>query len=229
MSTISVYTKFFLIIFANGLLFFTLPDPLTLAITLYFCSFQFVDGRVDKGWRWVGITAVFALGTYLAYLTPDNLIGHYILFFFVGIGKLLPVIIVGAFISGTTKVSELIYTLRKLHLPQWIVIPVSVLFRFFPTVRNDYRQIRKAMKFRGIATTTSDMVRHPIRTMEFIYVPLLNNATNVATDLASASLTRGLTDPGPKSSLVKVKFTPIDGLMCLIGLILMGGALYVVL
>lgn len=229
MSRISVYTKFFLIVFANGLLFFTLPDPLVLAITLYFCSFQFVDGRIERGWHWVGVTDVFAVGTYLAYLTPDNLIGHYVLFFFVGLGKLLPVVIVGAYISGTTKVSELIYTLRRLHMPQWIVIPLSVLFRFFPTIRNDYRQIRKAMKFRGIATTTGDMFRHPVRTMEFIYVPLLNNATNVATDLASASLTRGLTDPGPKTSLIRVRFTLLDGFMCLIGLILMGGALYVVM
>lgn len=226
MKRISIYSKFFLVVFANGLLFFTLPDALTLAITLYFCSFQFVDGRIRKGLKWVGITAVFAVGTYLAYLAPENLFGRYILFFFVGPGKMLPVVIVGAYISGTTKVSEIICSLRRLHVPQWIVIPTSVLFRFFPTVRNDYRQIRKAMKFRGIATTTGDMVRHPVRTMEFIYVPLLSNATNVASDLASAALTRGLTDPGPKTSLVRVRFTPADAAMCLLGLVLIGAAFY---
>lgn len=227
MTPASIYTKFFLVLFANGLLFFTLPDPLILAVEWYFCSFQVLAGRFSKGMEWLAVCTFFTGGTLLASHLPDNPVGDYLLFILVGLGKLLPIIVVGAFIAGTSKVSEIIYALRRLHMPQWVVIPVSVLFRFFPTIRQDYHQIRKAMKFRGIAVTTADMFRRPLRTMEYIYVPLLSNAANVAGDLTAAALTRAITDPGPKTSLVSVRFTPVDAIMCIMGLLLIGCGLHV--
>ena len=222
MRPISIYTRFLLVLFANALIFVTLPTPLVLAINIYFCSFQIIVGRIRKGLAWLAVCLCFALGASLAMVFPENLPGHYLLFLFVGVGRILPLMVVAAFMMGTTKVSELVYVLRKVHAPQWLVIPISVLFRFFPTVRHDYAQIRRAMKFRGIAVTTGDMICHPLRTMEYIYVPLLNNATNVATDLTSAALTRGISDPGPKTSIERVTFTGLDALMCALGLTLLG-------
>lgn len=227
MRPISIYTRFLLVLFANALIFFTLPTPLVLAINIYFCSFQIIVGRIRKGLVWLAVCLCFALGASLAMVFPENLPGHYLLFLFVGVGRILPLMVVAAFMMGTTKVSELVYVLRKVHAPQWLVIPISVLFRFFPTVRHDYSQIRRAMKFRGIAVTTGDMIRHPLRTMEYIYVPLLNNATNVAADLTSAALTRGISDPGPKTSIERVTFTGLDALMCALGLTLLGCGVYV--
>ena len=227
MRPISIYTRFLLVIFANALIFITLPTPLVLAINVYFCSFQVIVGRVRKGQAWLLVCLVFALGASLAMVFPENLPGHYLLFLFVGVGRVLPLVLVAAFMMGTTKVSELVYLMRKIHAPQWLVIPVSVLFRFFPTVRHDYAQIRRAMKFRGIAVTTGDMICHPLRTMEYIYVPLLNNATNVATDLTSSALTRGIGDPGPKASIQRIAFTGLDAIMCALGLVLMGCGAYV--
>ena len=222
MRPISIYTRFLLVLFANALIFVTLPTPLVLAINIYFCSFQIIVGRIRKGLAWLAVCLCFALGASLAMVFPENLPGHYLLFLFVGVGRILPLMVVAAFMMGTTKVSELVYVLRKVHAPQWLVIPISVLFRFFPTVRHDYAQIRRAMKFRGIAVTTGDMICHPLRTMEYIYVPLLNNATNVAADLTSAALTRGISDPGPKTSIERVTFTGLDALMCALGLTLLG-------
>lgn len=227
MRPISIYTRFLLVLFANALIFVTLPTPLVLATNIYFCSFQIIVGRIRKGLAWLAVCLCFAMGASLAMVLPENLPGHYLLFLFVGVGRILPLMVVAAFMMGTTKVSELVYVLRKVHAPQWLVIPISVLFRFFPTVRHDYAQIRRAMKFRNIAVTTGDMIRHPLRTMEYIYVPLLNNATNVAADLTSAALTRGISDPGPKTSIERVTFTGLDALMCALGLTLLGCGVYV--
>ena len=40
--------------------------------------------------------------------------------------------------------------MKKLHLPEQIIIPMSVIFRFFPTVVEEYNAIGDAMKMRGI-------------------------------------------------------------------------------
>lgn len=46
----------------------------------------------------------------------------------------------------TTTVSEFVASMKKLHLPEQIIIPMSVIFRFFPTVVEEYNAIGDAMK-----------------------------------------------------------------------------------
>ncbi|RBP97771.1 hypothetical protein CRD60_03985 [Bifidobacterium aemilianum] len=226
MRPLCIYTKFALVVFSNALLFVTLPDWLNIIICCYLCALLALSGKVRSCLKWLLVCAVFALGNALAFLYPDNIAGHYLLFVFAGFGKLLPVVLVGALIMTTTKTSELMVGLRGLHLPRWIIIPTSVLFRFFPTIIHDYRQIRAAMRFRGIAVTAADMLLHPLRTMEYIYIPLLNNASTVANDLTSAALTRGITNPKPKTSLYQVTFSWVDAVVLALGCLLTGVAFH---
>lgn len=67
---------------------------------------------------------------------------------------MLPCIITGAYAFSTTTVGELTAALRRMHLPESIIIPCAVVVRFFPTVGEDYRHIRAAMALRGIAAGT---------------------------------------------------------------------------
>ena len=61
----------------------------------------------------------------------------------------------GYYLVSTTTVSEFVAAMERMHIPQKIVIPVSVVFRFFPTVKEEYAAIRDAMKMRGITTPVS--------------------------------------------------------------------------
>ena len=79
-----------------------------------------------------------------------------------------------------------------MRVPEAVVIPCVVVIRFFPTIAEDYRQIRNAMALRGIASGGWGLVRHPAQSLEYILIPLLMNATNVAQDLSVAALTKGL-------------------------------------
>lgn len=63
---------------------------------------------------------------------------------------MLPGFVMGYYLISTTTVSEFVAAMERMHVPQKIVIPVSVVFRFFPTVREEYAAIRDAMKMRGI-------------------------------------------------------------------------------
>lgn len=62
---------------------------------------------------------------------------------------MLPGFVMGYYLISTTTVSEFVAAMERMHIPQKIVIPVSVVFRFFPTVREEYAAIRDAMKMRG--------------------------------------------------------------------------------
>ena len=59
-------------------------------------------------------------------------------------------IVMGEYLIATTSVSEFISAMEKLHMPQAITIPMSVMFRLFPTIGAEWRSIRRAMRMRGI-------------------------------------------------------------------------------
>ena len=146
-------------------------------------------------------------------------------FIFNGFRLLLPGIIAGTYAIKTTTVSEWIATFKKLHFPNWLLIPIAVMLRFFPAVREDYHHIRKAMAFRGIGTSPIDLIKQPVKTIEYILIPLLMNATQVAEDLTVSALTKGLSIPGRHTSIVELEWTMMDWL--LLGLAFLPFILYI--
>ena len=60
-------------------------------------------------------------------------------------------IVMGEYLIATTSVSEFISAMERLHMPQAITIPMSVMFRLFPTIGSEWRSIRRAMTMRGIS------------------------------------------------------------------------------
>ena len=101
--------------------------------------------------------------------------------------------------------------MRRMHVPEAVVIPCVVVIRFFPTIAEDYRQIRNAMALRGISSGGWGIVRHPTQSLEYILIPLLMNATNVAQDLSVAALTKG-----EHTSHTKIRMTVIDWLVMIV-------------
>ncbi|AUE01096.1 cobalt ABC transporter permease [Bifidobacterium breve] len=106
--------------------------------------------------------------------------------------------------------------MRRMHVPEAVVIPCVVVIRFFPTIAEDYRQIRNAMALRGISSGGWGIVRHPTQSLEYILIPLLMNATNVAQDLSVAALTKGPGREGEHTSHTKIRMTVIDWLVMIV-------------
>lgn len=166
---------------------------------------------------------------YLLPIVDSPFLIYIVSFIFNGFRLLLPGIIAGTYAIKTTTVSEWIATFKKLHFPNWLLIPIAVMLRFFPAVREDYYYIRKAMAFRGIGTNPVDLIKQPIKTFEYILIPLLMNATQVAEDLTVSALTKGLSLPGRHTSIVELKWTQMDwllvGLVSLPLILFIGGSL----
>ena len=102
----------------------------------------------------------------------------------------------------TTTVSEFVASMKKLHLPEQIIIPMSVIFRFFPTVVEGYNAIGDAMKMRGIrfgGGKASAM-------LEYRLVPVIMCSVKIGEELNAAALTRGLGGPVKRTNICEIGF-----------------------
>jgi energy-coupling factor transport system permease protein len=103
-------------------------------------------------------------------------------------------------------------SLTKMHTPKSILIPLTVFIRYFPSIGEDRRAIKKAMVMRGLL---NGFWKHPKMTIECLYVPLLMSASMRADELSTAAVTRGIENPKPRTSLKDVRFRLWD-LVCFI-------------
>ena len=78
--------------------------------------------------------------------------------------------------------SEFIGAMERMHLTEKIVIPLSVIFRFFPTVSEEYQAIRDAMKMRGIRFGG----KNPFLMVEYRLVPLIVSVVKIGDELSAA-------------------------------------------
>jgi len=122
------------------------------------------------------------------------------------ITKILPTIILARYIVKTTKVSEFLAAMNKMHVTDKLTIPISVIFRFFPTVAEESKAINDAMRMRGIemgAKKASEAV-------EYRMVPLIASCSMIGEELSAAAMTRGL-DVGKKRSCIwNIRFGNFD-------------------
>ncbi len=112
----------------------------------------------------------------------------------------------------TTKVSEFLSAMSRLHVPQKLTIPIAVMLRYLPTIREDWRCIKDAMRLRDVSPTLRGFLKAPIMTVNCIYVPLLTAASKAADELSIASITRGIENPNPRTCLVVIRVQVIDWL-----------------
>lgn len=95
----------------------------------------------------------------------------------------------------TTKVNEFLSAMNRVHAPKKLVIPMAVMLRYIPTIQEDWRYIKDAMRMRDVSPSLASFLAHPGMTVECIYVPLLMAASKAADDLSVASVTRGIENP----------------------------------
>lgn len=137
--------------------------------------------------------------------------------FFLAANRLLIPPIMGAtFAANNNKMSEWIAAMKKMKVPTFIVVPFSVVCRFFPVLIQDFKEIRRAMKFRGIGINSIDLVKHPLLTLEYIIVPILVSVENTSVELSAASLVRGLGSSNSHTSIYEIKFKLQDYLLILL-------------
>ena len=143
-------------------------------------------------------------------------VANYIAVAIVGILlRFTPSVVMGYFVVTTTTVSEFVAAMERLHLPQQITIPMSVMFRFFPTVMDEAASINAAMKMRGIHIGGGNAGKM----LEYRLVPLMTCCVKIGEELSAAALTRGLGGEVRRTNICKIGFHVQDYILLGIGLI----------
>lgn len=138
--------------------------------------------------------------------------------------KVYPCGILSGIILSTTKVGEFLSAMNRIHASKKIVIPVAVMIRYIPTIREDWNFIKDAMRMRDVSPSLKGLLTHPGMTVECVYVPLMMTASKAADELSVASVTRGIENPGPRTSLVQIGFGMADliAVICFLAVFLAG-------
>ena len=156
--------------------------------------FPYILALFDRKWslliKGLLYTSVAFLGQGLLLNLPQNFLTM-ILNLYVGIIiKILPGVMMGYYALVTTKMSDLVYSLQKINLPNFLIIPVSVMFRFFYSIKEDYKKINEAMYMHGLSM--KNFFKEPAKILEYKFVPLLMITAQTADDVAISAMTRGM-------------------------------------
>lgn len=116
--------------------------------------------------------------------------------------KLLPCFLAGGILVQTTSIRLLMFTLQKLHIPQTLIIPLTITIRYFPALSEERQAISDAMKMRD--------VKGIAKKFEYIYVPLMITASNTADELSQAITARGIDNPIPKTCAIEISLKGLD-------------------
>lgn len=146
---------------------------------------------------------------------PQSAATMFLLIVIVLIKLYIPILMAFSIVYKTTTISEFMASFAKMRLPAVFVIPFAVMFRFIPTVEEEWNGIRQAMGFRGIGIRVKTTLKHPMQTMEHIIVPLLFSCVNVMDELVAASLARGLDSKKARTCVAKVELKFADYLVFL--------------
>lgn len=104
----------------------------------------------------------------------------------------------------TTTIGGFLAAMEKLHLPQFVTIPISVVFRFLPTIAEESASIRDCIVMRGLST------KSPVVFLEYRLVPLLVSMTRIGDELSAAALTKGMGGATRRIPVANLQFRPMD-------------------
>ncbi len=204
-------TKLFLIIVIATLELIDINIWFTIAVgTIPFVLF--ISNRQYIGS--VKYYALFLLAAFIHVHRVEVQINMFMNMFVVLLGalilKLSPAFACADYIIKSTGVSEMIAAFNKMKISRKFLIPLSVMFRFAPTISQERHAIHDAAAMRGIIITRKKFWENPLRAIEYRIVPLMISIANIGEDLSAAALSRGLDNPIRHTNYTDVRFTRKD-------------------
>ena len=154
-----------LLILLTSALAFALGGGLTgLVLFGVVCLFALLSGLWKTS---IKFAIVYIVLLVLAQVLPIHL-SSVITFFLL---RILTIALALNILFQTTEISELIAALQASHIPQAIVIPVAIILRFLPSLKQDVLYIKQGMKTRGVGLSFWRIVSHPAQTYEGFLIP----------------------------------------------------------
>ena len=166
----------------------------------------------EKQWmRFMRGVCILVCGYALLWVMPHlpAVLSYFALFCGGILTRFVVTIMMGEYVIATTSVSEFISAMEKLHMPQQVTIPLSVMFRLFPTIGAEWKSIRRAMRMRGIHLGGAKAGQ----VVEYQMVPMMTSSVRIGEELSASALTRGLGAPVKRTNICRIGFRAQDYLM----------------
>lgn len=205
--------------------YFVNGEVVSLALVLGFALFISVGNGVKLAIKMVVIYIIVAILCALLRYVSIPFLSVIMSVFGVTVLKIIPIAMVGAWILQTTYMDDVMVAFQRMKLPQAVTIPLVVMFRYIPTLRIEYGQIRNTMDIRGISDTLWKRISHPLATIEYILIPLLMRCLKVTDELAASGTTRGLELTCKRYALRPARFAWPE-ILALLGTVLALGLLF---
>lgn len=203
-------TKIILMILGNVAIFLAFSIQIKIGLIIFYLIFGFLCGaykspiKISLGY--FGLILVEYLGE--KYLSGT--LALMIITFSQFIKMILPCALLASIMISTTKVSEFMGALNKMKVSKKVIIPLTVMIRYFPVVFEDWKNIKDSMRMRDVSPTFLGFLKNPSDTIECIYVPMLMSASKVSDELSAAAITRAIENPNPRTCMVKMKMRFYD-------------------
>lgn len=126
--------------------------------------------------------------------------------------KFMPSIMMGLYVVSTTTVSEFTAAMQRMHISEKLIIPLSVMFRLFPTIADEFTSINAAMRMRGVSLGG----KHWSKMLEYRLIPLLTCSVQIGNELSAAALTRGLGGEVKRTNVCEIGFHVQDVIIMMI-------------
>ncbi|EPY2301248.1 energy-coupling factor transporter transmembrane component T [Clostridium sporogenes] len=203
-------TKIILMILGNVAIFLAFSIQIKISLIIFYLIFGFLCGAYKSPIK-------ISLG-YFGLILVEYLGGKYlsgtlalmIITFSQFIKMILPYALLASIMISTTKVSEFMGALNKMRVSKKVIIPLTVMIRYFPVVFEDWKNIKDSMRMRDVSPTFLGFLKNPSDTIECIYVPMLMSASKVSDELSAAAITRAIENPNPRTCMVKMKMRFYD-------------------
>ena len=106
--------------------------------------------------------------------------------------------------------------LRTLHVPEKVIMVMTVMFRFFPVLHADLKLMKQSIRTRGIFLTFSDKLQAIPEYLEILIVPMVFRVLRIADSLSASAETRGIALNTHRHSYTTIHWTTTDTLFTLL-------------
>lgn len=205
-------TKLFILLVGNLSVFFASSIEYEAILACVILAFGILCGAYRFSFKMVAVYFIILMIQMLASIYLSGTLNIMIVSFCMFMRKIFPCSMLGGILISTTRANEFMAAMNRIRMPKTIVIPLTVMLRYFPMVGEDWSYIKDAMKMRDVSPSFGGLIVNPLQTIECLYVPLMMSASKIADELSAAAITRGIENPKPRTCLQKIHFSYMDAI-----------------
>lgn len=185
--------------------------PLSSHILLLICNIYLITSKAYRECVLYSVIYIIIAGLmFYIYNIPNTTLALTIVSISYFVQKFVIAVMMIEFLKRKTSMPYVISAMQTMKFPNAVAIPFIVILRYMPTLREDYGYLKDSLKIRGIRTSGIEFFIHPIRSLEFMIVPILFRSIRVAEELSTSVLLRGIENYKNRTNIYPLKFTKID-------------------